>query len=132
VVRRSALLGSIAFAYAIGVYFLALHSLPEDQARSLTFMAMVIANLLLIFVARSRRGHLLDTLARPNAVFWSIILAALMALAVVLYVPAAAALFAFSAPPMEAALLVAAGASIVLLPMAMGSGSGQADRRVRG
>jgi Ca2+-transporting ATPase len=87
-----------------------LAGLGEDEMRALTFAAIVIGNLALIFAGRSRSLPILATLARPNPVLWWITFAALAALACAVYLPPVAAVFRF-APlgPAEIGIALAAG-----------------------
>ena len=117
--RHSLIMGSLALLNALAVYFIALNLLPEREARALAFVAMVIANLLLIFVYRAQGESLRRTLARPNSVFWSIIVLALAALALAVEIPAAATLFAFATPPLAALGLVVVAALGLMLPAAL-------------
>jgi Ca2+-transporting ATPase len=82
----------------------------EDEMRALTFAAIVIGNLALIFAGRSRSLSILATLARPNPVLWWMTFAALAALACAVYLPPVAAVFRF-APlgPAEIGIALAAG-----------------------
>jgi Ca2+-transporting ATPase len=87
----------------------------EEEMRALSFAAVVIGNLALIFANRSRSQSILATLARPNPVLWWITLAALAALGLAIYLPPVAAVFRF-APlgAVEIGLALAAGLAGVL------------------
>jgi len=104
-------LGAAALLAVVLVYGWALLAgLGEDEMRALTFAAIVIGNLALIFANRSRSRPVFATLRRPNPVLWWITLAALAALACAVYLPPVAAVFRFA--PLgtaEAGLAVAAG-----------------------
>ena len=82
----------------------------ENEMRALTFAAIVIGNLALIFAGRSRSLSILATLGRPNPVLWWMTFAALAALACAVYLPPVAAVFRF-APlgPAEIGIALAAG-----------------------
>ena len=112
-------MGAAAFAYSLGVYAISLAWLEEAQARALAFMAMVVANLLLIFAARAQGEDFRATLARPNRIYWGITGGTLAALLLTMYVPTIAKLFSFGAPPVVALASVLAAAVIVLLPAAV-------------
>jgi P-type Ca2+ transporter type 2C len=116
IVRHSVLMGTVALLYAIAVYGVALMLLAEREARTLAFMAMVLGNLLLILVSRAQGESLQHTLARPNAVFWWIIVVTLAALTVVIAVPQAADLFGFAMPPLRASVIVMLAALGLMLP----------------
>lgn len=107
--RESLALGGASLLGVTLVYGLALQWLPGDQARALGFIALVVSNLMLILVNRSRAESIASVLARPNAAFWWISGAALAALIIVLTVPAAAESFRFEIPPFGAA-----GAAVVV------------------
>ena len=94
------LLGASVLAAALLAYGGALAmGLAENAARTLGFAAMVAGDLGLIFANRSRTLTALETLAHPNRALWWIAGGTLAALAVVVYVPAAASLFRFAPPP---------------------------------
>lgn len=115
VLRRSVLLGTLVLLYTAVVYGVALSLMPETSARALVFLAVVIANLALIFVSRSRTETFTAIYARPNTVYWVIATLALVALAVVIYVPAVAAVFRFAPPPLTATGLIAVSSSCLVL-----------------
>jgi len=98
-VRGSVLLGALVLTFGTILYGTALAVMPENAARALAFLGVVIANLALIFVSRSRSETLATIYARPNSVFWWIAGLASCALAIVIYVPAVASLFKFAPPP---------------------------------
>jgi P-type Ca2+ transporter type 2C len=118
-VFNSVVMGSAALAYSVGVYALGLQLLTENEARSLGFMAMVVANLLLIFVARAQGEDFRRTLARRNRIYWIITGATLTALLFAMYIPAIEKLFGFDAPPALATGGTLLAAVLVLLPAAM-------------
>jgi Ca2+-transporting ATPase len=102
----AAALLAVALAYAWALWA----GLAPGQMRALSFAAIVIGNIGLIFANRSRFESILATLARPNPVLWWVTLAALAALALTIYVAPLASVFRF-APlgPAEAGIAVAAG-----------------------
>ena len=118
-VFNSVAMGAAALAYSLGVYAAGLSWLGEAQARSLAFMAMVVGNLLLIFVARAQGEDFRATLARPNRIYWGITVATLTALMLAMYIPAVEKLFGFDAPPVQATVGVLLAAVLVLLPAAL-------------
>ena len=64
----SVLQGTLAFLVVAAVYVGAyLRGLPEDEVRALAFVALIGANLALIFVSRTFRASLLAAVGRPNA-----------------------------------------------------------------
>jgi len=93
-------LGAAVLAGVAAAYAWALHAgRAQEEARAVAFAAIVFGNLGMILAFRSREEAILRALARPNPAFWAVLAAALAALAIALYVPAAAALFRFAAPP---------------------------------
>lgn len=114
ILRRSLLLGTVMLVFSVALYGIALELMPEHGARALTFLGVVIANLTLIFVSRSRSESLIAIYARPNAVYWWITSLACIALATVIYVPAVATLFKF-APPAWTTICWTILAAIVLV-----------------
>jgi Ca2+-transporting ATPase len=104
------LLGVASLVGVTLLYAMALRWLPEGQARALGFIALVVGNLTLVLVNRSRDDALRTVLSRPNAAFWWISSLAIVALAIVVSVPAAAEAFRFQLPSplgVAAAVLVA-------------------------
>ena len=79
--------------------------------RALGFAAIVVGNVALIFVNRSRERLFHQTLREPNPALWAIAAAALGALAVSIYWPPACAIFRF-APLAPADMAIAAAAGI--------------------
>jgi Ca2+-transporting ATPase len=69
----------------------------EDEVRAVTFAALVIGMLGLIFVNRSRSQNLWRALRLPNRAFWWVVGGALSFLAAVLYIPHLSAVFRFAA-----------------------------------
>ena len=64
--------------------------------RALSFAAIVVGNLALIFAHRSQSQPIFATLARPNPVLWWMTLATLAALGLAIYLPPLAAVFRFA------------------------------------
>jgi Ca2+-transporting ATPase len=108
----SVLLGATLLAAVLALYAWALASGRGDgEARAMGFAAIVAGNLTLIFVNRSQARTAWRMLREPNAALWWIAAGTLAALAAVIYVPAAAAIFRF-APPGAPDLAVALAAGI--------------------
>jgi Ca2+-transporting ATPase len=105
-------LGLAALVAVAAVYAIALAYVGEGRARSLAFVTLVTANLLLILANRSRRESMVAIVLRPNRTFWWIALSAFAALAAAVYVPGAANLFRFE-PPSLAESAGAIGAAIL-------------------
>jgi len=96
--RRSILLGTVTLLLEAAIYGVSLTLMSEHSARALTFVAVVVANLALIFVSRSHSRSLSTIYAKTNHVFWWITAATCAALMLVICVPSLAALFKFSMP----------------------------------
>jgi Ca2+-transporting ATPase len=122
---RSALLGAMTFAFSLGVYAVALSRFPEEQARALAFIALVLSNLLAIVVSRSHGQSLRAILLQPNMIFWGITFGTLAALIAVVFIPNAAALFRFAPPPGSAiAAVVGAAGAVLFAALALQSARG--------
>jgi Ca2+-transporting ATPase len=89
--------------------------LGEDTARTMAFATIVIANLALILTNRSWVHSIVGTFRKRNNAFWWILGLALLALALVIYVPQLSGFFRFTAlQPTDFLVCVGAGlASIV-------------------
>jgi Ca2+-transporting ATPase len=113
--RRSLTLGVVALLLSAITYGLALQTMSETQARALGFITIVIANLTLIFVSRSRSESLTKIFVKPNRIYWIIVGVATASLCVAIGVPGVAAAFRFAVPSIAAVLIAAiATVSVVL------------------
>jgi len=93
----SLLQGMSILAAVIAIFLYALHTGKDEvEARTLTFAALVIANLTLIVVNLSRSRSLTKTLTSDNKALKLVMAGALFGLLLVLYVPAFRTLFHFS------------------------------------
>ncbi len=102
--RDSLLLGIVSMAVVALVYGISLSMYSDGQARALGFIVLVINNLALILVSRSRSDSLAKVLLRPNRAFWVIGVLAIAALFIVVNMPSVADAFRFEAPPAAAAV----------------------------
>jgi len=108
-------LGAAVLVAVFAIYAWGVHSgRSEGETRALGFAAVVFGNLGLIVAYRARLRGMLATLVAPNVAFWWIVAGTLAALAAVIYLPAAAAIFRFSALA-SADLALAAAAALVAL-----------------
>ena len=109
--------GAIALAFVAGLFVLALQEgLPEADARTLTFAALVAANLGLVLVNRSQGTSLWMGLRRRNVALWSVVGVTAALLAIIIAFEPTRELFHFG--PLhadDAAVAVATGASLLLL-----------------
>jgi Ca2+-transporting ATPase len=108
---RSLVQGGWSLLLTIAGYGIALGALAEPEARAFGFATMVLGNLGLLLV--NRQQGLADALRAANPVFWGIAGVACGLLLPALYLPAAAALFRFAAPPFH--WLAGAAALTVLM-----------------
>jgi Ca2+-transporting ATPase len=106
-------LGATMLGAVLAVYAWALASgMPEGETRAMGFAAIVVANVALLFVTRSRSRSVVQTLREPNPALWWITAGALGALLASIYLAPVAAVFRFA--PISAAELAAAAAAGVL------------------
>ena len=101
---ESLALGVTSLLAVAAVYAFALARLPANEARALGFVTLVVANLALILVNRSRTDSLVTVLARPNLAFWLVAVATSIALVIVVGVPHVAAAFRFAVPSLPAVM----------------------------
>lgn len=112
----SLLQGVSTLAVVLAVFVVALYrGQGEEDARALSFTALILANLGLVLTNRSWSQPVLNTLRSPNAALWWVISATLVSLGLVLYVPFLRELFRFSTLHLEdlAICVTAAVASII-------------------
>ena len=111
----SLLQGALVLALVAGLYVMALHqNLPEPDARSLAFVALVATNLGLVLVNRSLGASVFSAFTRPNAALWWVVVATAAILTGVLLFPPARELFHFG--PLHADdILVALGSGLIAL-----------------
>jgi Ca2+-transporting ATPase len=96
----SLLRGFVVLALDLVVYISSLdRGLDEAEARTLTFTAIVIANLCLILTNRSWSGIIPDTLRVPNRALVWVFTGTQSCLFLVLYIPALRDLFRFAPVP---------------------------------
>ncbi len=108
--------GSGILAIVLAVFAIALHRGQEAEvARALTFTALVIAGLGLIFSNRSRSRNLITTLGARNRALWWVIAGALSFLALVLYVPTLSRLFHFGTLHADDILIAVAAGILCIL-----------------
>jgi Ca2+-transporting ATPase len=106
----AAMLGaSVLAAVTVALAAARAAGLDEFQSRTVAFVALVAGNLALIVANRSARLTTVEALHARNTALWAILAGTCAALAVAIYVPAAAALFRFSPPPAAWLALAALG-----------------------
>jgi len=89
-----------ALAVVLGATLWGAGHLSDGAARAFAFATLVCTNLALIFSNRSRAGSLWASLWVPNRTLWIVAGAALALLALALYLPWLARLFAFEPLPL--------------------------------
>jgi Ca2+-transporting ATPase len=89
--------GGVVTAVVLSLYAMALHrGQPTDDARAVTFTALIIANVGLIFAHRSRTRTAAGLLTSRHAALWWVTLGSIGFLALVLLVPFLRTMFHFS------------------------------------
>jgi Ca2+-transporting ATPase len=105
--------GSVALLAVLGLYGWAVSSaMPAAEARGLAFAALIVADLFLVLVNRGWGTRPFGGFSRPNPALAAVVLAAVAALGLVLFVPGLEQLFGFEAPSVALLLLAAAAGSI--------------------
>jgi Ca2+-transporting ATPase len=99
---RGVLAGLVGLGFCAILYFAALKSMHENEARALAFFGLVVINVLLIFVSRAATHSLARSLLERNRVLWWIAAVTMLATLLALFVPAAADVFHFEPPPLPA------------------------------
>jgi Ca2+-transporting ATPase len=116
---RSLSLGFGVLLLCAAVYAISLRLAPPEEARALAFLAIVVCNLSLIFVSRSRSETLAAIFNKPNRVYWWIVALAGTTLALAIGAPAVADVFQFSRPAWSAVVAVTAGAVSSVLALGL-------------
>ncbi len=114
VIGFSLLQGASGLLATFAVYYAAVgEGMGDSRARGLAFATLVLANLFLIFVNRSRSVRFPASLRIPNRVLWVVLAAGLAILGTALYWPPVSQLFGFAPPPLPwtVAAFLAAGFS---------------------
>lgn len=111
--------GTVLFALLLAVYQLAqLAGLDVAQARALTFSAMIVGDIWLIFINRSWSLPLRTSVRLANPALWWVVTCALLMLGLALFVPVMSTLFHFKTPPPGHLGLTIVGISSFLLLIA--------------
>lgn len=105
--------GAVVLLVVALIFFNAINSgLGDQTARTMAFATIVLSNLALILTNRSWAHTIIGTFRKHNKAFWWILIIALIALALVIYVPPLSVLFRFSALNIEE-IAICVGASVV-------------------
>jgi Ca2+-transporting ATPase len=103
--------GAVGLIYIVAFY----HGTPENEARAIGFVSLILTIFSLVLVNRSFSTSLVSAFRRPNAALASILLVIATMLGVVFLWPAAAALFRFGPLHADDLLTTLAAAAAVLL-----------------
>jgi Ca2+-transporting ATPase len=109
--------GLTLFGITISAFVVSLYrGQGELDARAISFTALVLGNLALIWTNRSRTKTVVELMTSRNVPLWGITIGTLMVLALVLYLPKARELFQFSIlHPNDIAVCVLLAATIIVL-----------------
>jgi len=108
--------GTVLLVILLAVYLLAQWAgLANEQARALTFSAMIIGDIWLIFINRSWSLPLHKSFKLPNPALWWVVACGLMMLGLALFLPFLNTLFHFGTPPVGHLVLTIAAVSVILL-----------------
>ena len=112
--------GGLALAFVLGMYAAAdAAGKSEPEVRLLAFSAVVVANVSLIFFARSAGRRVWHHIVARNRALWWIVLGTLFAYAVVLLVPGIRTLFRLAAPSWENLAWLGGSALVLWLALAL-------------
>jgi Ca2+-transporting ATPase len=132
-IARAVAEGAVALAMVASAYWLATAWLPEREARACGFAALVLVNLGLLLMHRSRAGSLAAALGTANRAFWVIVAGALGMLAATLYAAPVAAVFRFDPPGWSGLALAALPAVLLVFLLGVaGAWSARAQRAAGG
>jgi Ca2+-transporting ATPase len=113
--------GCALLAVLLTVYLTAKWAaLPDPQVRALTFSAMIVGDIWLIFINRSWSLPLLRAVSLPNPALWWVVLSALLMLGLALFLPLLNTLFRFETPALShiALTVLAVSASLFIVAWA--------------
>lgn len=113
--------GFALLAVLLAVYLTAQWAaLPEPQVRALTFTAMIVGDIWLIFLNRSSSLPLSRAFTLPNPALWWVVLSALVMLGLALFLPLLNTLFRFETPELShlALTVVTVSASLCIVAWA--------------
>jgi len=105
------ILGVIMSVFAYTIYL----NLPEAESRTIAFILLIIGNLGIIFINRSRTRSVLSILHSSNKSFWVIVSGAIIFLILSVYIRPLRELFSFSFFSYK--ILLIGGASLIVMVM---------------
>jgi Ca2+-transporting ATPase len=107
--------GIAALLFAGGIcLFASFSGMAETEMRSLSFVALVLANAAMIFSNRSFAISLSEAITRPNVTLWIVIGADALILGTIFVIPGLRDLFALAPLPLEVVGAVLGGAVLLL------------------
>lgn len=110
--------GLAVFALAAGAFLTAMaYGTGAEEARSVAFLGIVLGSVVLILLARTRRGSVVAALATRNRTLLAVLAADAAILTVILAVPPVRALFGFGALDLAEVGLVAVAAAAVFVAL---------------
>jgi len=111
--------GCALLAVLLAVYLTAKWAaLPDPQVRALTFSAMIVGDIWLMFINRSWSLSLSRAMTLPNPALWWVVLSALAMLGLSLFLPLMNRLFHFEPPALSHLALTVAAVSASLFIIA--------------
>lgn len=103
-----------ALTVVMAMYLFALYEQrSESETRSIAFLTLVLANMVLIFVNRAYASSFIEAFTRPNPMLWVVLAVDSILLAFLFLLPSVRALFAFA--PLHISDLGVAIAALLLL-----------------
>ena len=111
--------GGALLLLLLGIYSLTQHlGLATEQSRTLTFIAMIVGDIWLIFVNRSWTLPMRSTFRQPNSALWWVLAITVLILATALFVPAVSELFHFASVDWRYIVATIAFSSLILALLA--------------
>jgi len=111
--------GCALLAVLLAVYLTAKWAaLPDPQVRALTFTAMIVGDIWLMFINRSWSLSLTRAMTLPNPALWWVVLSALAMLGLSLFLPLMNRLFHFEPPALSHLALTVVAVSVSLFIIA--------------
>jgi Ca2+-transporting ATPase len=115
VLTKAVIQGIAALLFAGGIcLFASFSGMAEAEMRSLSFVALVLANAAMIFSNRSFAISLSEAITRPNVTLWIVIGADALILGTIFVIPGLRDLFALAPLPLEVVGAVLGGAVLLL------------------
>jgi Ca2+-transporting ATPase len=114
-ILSSVIQGALAFGFVAATYLIAIkRGMPENEVRALAFVTLILANFALVFAHRTYSNSLLGALRPHNRALAAVLGFSVAMLALIMFWPAASALFRFG-PLHTHDLIVTIGVALALL-----------------